>query len=309
MKKIKLLVLFLIILLSLCNIHKNMSLEDELGDLMYEAEGMRIGVSLLNHQQTFFQDLEGGMEEVASKTEVEITSKSADRDLYKQIEDIKVFIDEGMDAIILSPVDSEGIKTVVNQAIDSGIIVVTVDIAVNDVEVDCHIASDNVQGGEMAGELAVKLLKEKGSVVIIDHYGITSVGDRIDGFEHVINDYSDIRVIARKDSMGTKQRATEIIQELIMAKVDIDLIFAINEDTSIGAYDAIKGVRNADDVIIIGYDGTTLQQQLINQDDYLKASVIQDANEIGRQSVINAIKIYKDESVSKEVLVDVRMMD
>ncbi len=309
MKKILVILLSLMLLLSGCTGQKKISLEEELGNLINDAKGMRIGVSLLNHQQTFFQDLKNGMEEVSTKTSVELIAKSADRDLYKQIEDIKGFIADDLDAIILSPVDSEGIKTVVNQALEAGIIVLTVDIAVNNVEVDCHIASDNIQGGEMAGKLAVKLLKDQGNVVIIDHYGITSVDDRINGFENILNDYSTINIIAKKDSMGTKQNATEIIQELIRAKVDIDLIFAINEDTSIGAYEAIKGVRDAQDIIIIGYDGTDLQQQLINDKDNLKASVVQDAREIGRQSIINAIKLYNDVPVLNEILVDVKMMN
>lgn len=269
-----------------------------------------IGVSLLTMQHKFFQDLRDGLEKAASDYGIELNVTDSSLDLDRQVSDIENFISEGVNGIIMSPVDSKGVTEVINKAKAAHIFVVTVDIAADGVKVDSHVASDNVMGGRLAGEYAVKLLRKKGNVAIIDHHIVNSVIDRVAGFEEVLSKYPDIKIVAKKDCNGIKERAAVAASEMLEAHLNIDLIFAINDDACLGAISAIEGTDEAKKIAIIGYDATPVQQELIKKGNgMLKASVIQRPKKMGQVALETILKLLDGQKVDEKVLIEVGIFD
>ena len=151
-----------------------------------------IGVSLLTRGHIFYRDLEEGLKSEADRYGYNLLITSAEWDLGKQISQIEDFISRKTDAVIVCPVDSKGIGSGIAEANKAGIPVFTADIAAEEGKVISHIASDNVQGGRLAGEFIAGLLKGKGNVAIINQPAITSVLDRVAGFREAIEKYPDI---------------------------------------------------------------------------------------------------------------------
>ena len=121
----------------------------------------KIGISLMNRQQIFYLDLEKSFKENAKSHGIELDITNADMDATKQLNDVEGMIAGGIDALILCPVDSTTSGNIVKFANSKNIPVFTVDIGSHEGDVVCHISSDNIEGGKIAGQFMADLIKEK----------------------------------------------------------------------------------------------------------------------------------------------------
>ena len=117
-----------------------------------------IGVSIQNREAQFYQQMESGMRSEAKKYGYTVNVVDASRDNAKQQSQVEDFISQKVSAIVLTPYDSQAIGSAIVEANNAGIPVFTADIAnaSSQGKVVAHIASDNVQGGEQAGQVDVR---------------------------------------------------------------------------------------------------------------------------------------------------------
>ncbi len=252
--------------------------------------GRVIGVSLLTRAHVFYKDLEEGLRTEAAKDSFDLIITAADFDLGKQSSQIEDFITRKVDAIIVAPVDSRGIGPAIRKANEAGIPVFTADIAAQEGNVVCHIASDNVAGGRLAGEYLAKALNGKGKVAIIGQPTVTSVLDRVQGFKEAIAKYPGIQVVADVNGEGVRDKALQVSSDVLQSHPDLNGIFGINDDSALGALDAVKQYDRKG-IIIVGYDATPPAADAILKGTALKADVVQYPKKIG-QSTISQIQDY-----------------
>jgi ribose transport system substrate-binding protein len=273
-----------------------------------EKNTKTIGVSLLTRGHIFYRDLEEGLKSEADKNGYDLIITSAEWDLGKQISQIEDFISRKVDAIIVCPVDSKGIGSGIAEANKAGIPVFTADIAAEEGNVISHIASDNVQGGRLAGEYLVKLLNGKGNVAIINQPAITSVLDRVSGFREAINKYPDIKIVADVNGQGVRDRSLQVTADVLQANPQLDGIFGINDDSALGALDAVNQF-NRKGIVIIGYDATPPAVDAILKGSPLKADVIQYPKKIGIKTIDVIRDYFSKQIVPKNVPVQVGIVD
>ncbi len=267
-----------------------------------------IGVSLLTRAQVFYKDLEDGLKTEAGKQGYELIITAGEFDLGKQSAQIEDFITRKVDAIVLCPVDSRGVGPAVRKANEANIPVFTSDIAAQEGEVVCHIASDNVAGGRLAGEYLAKILGGKGNVAIIGQPTVTSVLDRVEGFKEIIAKYPEINIVADVNGEGVRDKAMQVASDVLQSHPDLQGIFGINDDSALGTLDAVQQFKR-DGVAIIGYDATPPAVDAITKGTALKADVIQYPKKIG-ENTITAIKDYfSGAAVPKIIPVEVGIVD
>lgn len=224
-----------------------------------------IGVTLLTREHQFYRDLEAGLVNEAKKFGYKLIIVAGEFDAAKQAAQIDDFISQKVDALIVAPCDSRAVGSSIAEANKANIPVFTVDIANLSTQgkVVSHIASDNVEGGRQAGKLMAKALNGKGKVVIINHPGVTSVLDRVEGFREVIAKYPGIRIIADAPAWGQRDKAMALMEDLLLKVPDIDGVFGINDDSALGALAAIEGAGKTGKIVIVGYDATPEAKQAI----------------------------------------------
>lgn len=243
-----------------------------------------IGVSLLTRHHIFYRDLEAGLQSEAQRNNYELVITSAEFDLSKQIGQIEDFIARKVDAIVVCPADSRGIGPGIRKANDAGIPVFTADIAAQEGNVVCHIASDNVAGGRLAGEFLAKALGGKGRIAIINHPAVTSVLDRVQGFKEAIAKYPGISIVADVSGQGVRDKALQASTDVLQANPKLDGIFGINDDSALGALDAVQQFKRVG-VVIVGYDATPPAEDAIRKGTALKADVVQYPQKIGTTTI------------------------
>lgn len=268
-----------------------------------------IGATLLTQTHVFYQDMVAAMQEEAAKQGLTLHIQYAEFDGSKQNNQIDTFLIQGVDALVIAPVDSAGCVPVIAEAAKKGVPVFTVDIAAHGAEVSSHIASDNVKGGEILGEYLAKALGEKGNVAIIDHPSVASVQDRTAGFVKALEKYPNMKIVQRIPGEGQRDKAFRAAQDLLQAHPDLNAIFGINDDSALGALAAVEGVGLQDKIVIVGFDGTPEARENILKGTALKADSVQFPKEIGRMAIDTISRHLRGESIPKVIPVDVSIID
>ena len=250
-----------------------------------------IGVSIQNLEAQFYQDMESGMQAEASKYGYKVIFVDANRDSAKQQSQVEDFISKKVQAIVLTPYDSQAIGSAIAEANTANIPVFTADIAnaSNQGKVVAHIASNNVQGGMQAAKLICAAVKS-GNIAIIDEPEVTSVQDRVKGFKAgIAQNCSAVKVVADVDAGGTREKANADMGDVLQSHKDLKGIFGINDDSALGAVTAIKAA-GLSHIAVVGYDASPEARTAIKKGD-MYGDAIQHPDQIGAKTV-DAIHDY-----------------
>jgi ribose transport system substrate-binding protein len=267
-----------------------------------------IGVSLLTRAHVFYKDLEEGLKSEAAKNGYELVITAGEFDLGKQSAQIEDFITRKVDAIILCPVDSRGVGPAVRKANEAKIPVFTADIAAQEGDIVCHIASDNVAGGRLGGAYLAKILGGKGEVAIIGQPTVTSVLDRVAGFKEAIAKFPGMKIVADVNGEGVRDKAMQAAVDILQSHPNLSGIFGINDDSALGALDAALQFKR-DNISIIGYDAIPAAVAAITKGTPLKADVVQYPVKIGEATIGKIKDYFSGAQVPKVVPVEVGIVD
>ncbi len=264
------------------------------------AEPLTIGVSLLTQQHPFYVALVDAMKQEARKDRVTLDIAIANQDLNKQVSDVEDLISKHVNAIILSPVDSRGVKAAVIKAQRAGIPLITVDIAADGVDVICHVATDNYAGGVEAGDLMAKALGGRGNVGIIDYPTVQSVTDRIAGFKRALSFYPNMRIVSIQPGI-TRAEALTAAQNMLQANPDLNGIFGFGDDAALAALVAVKSAGRANQVKIVGFDGMPEARNAVDKEANFVGLIRQYPETMGAIAVDAAVKVLHGQKVSKVI--------
>ena len=265
-----------------------------------------IGVSIQNREAQFYQDMENGMKSAASKYGYSLKVVDASRDNAKQQSQVEDFISQKIDAIVLTPYDSQAIGSAIVEANKAKIPVFTADIASTAKEGDvvAHIASDNVQGGAQAGKLmCAGLPNRSGAVAIIDEPEVTSVQDRVKGFKQAVAQCS-VKIVADISGGGERAKASSVMEDLLQSHKDLKGVFGINDDSALGAAKAIQAAGLSGKIVVVGYDATPEAQTAI-KNGQMYGDAIQHPDQIGSITIETIHDYFAGKTPPKKIAVDV----
>lgn len=251
-----------------------------------------IGVSIQDLEAQFYQQMEAGMQAQAKKYGYRLLFVDANRDSAKQQSQVEDFISKKVDAIVLTPYDSQAIGSAITEANNANVPVFTADIAnaSKQGKVVAHVASNNVQGGEMAASLMCKAIGGSGNIAVLDEPEVTSVQDRVKGFKAgIAQQCPNVKIVAEVDSGGSRNKAQSDMGDILQAHKDLKGVFGINDDTALGAVTAIRaaGLSN---IAVVGYDAQAEARTAI-KNGQMYGDAVQHPDQIG-QLTIDAIHNY-----------------
>ena len=128
---------------------------------------------------------------------VELRFSSADDDSRRQMEQIRQFMAEGVDLLVVSPNQTHTITPAVEEAFDAGIPVILFDRKIDSPKYTAFIGADNVEIGRIMGNYVADVLGGKGSVVEIQGLeGSSPADDRHKGFVEALSGYPHLQLLA-----------------------------------------------------------------------------------------------------------------
>ncbi len=142
--------------------------------------------------------------EAAKLGGITVIESDGQRSSPKQTADIEAAITTGVDGIVISPNEVDAMAPALQEAVDAGVPVVTIDRRVDTVPgILAHVGADNVKGGEAQGKLIVKLFPNGATVMNLQgQSGSSPAIDRNKGLHNVLDKMPDKYKIVFEDTAG-----------------------------------------------------------------------------------------------------------
>jgi len=260
------------------------------------AEGT-IGLVLSTLNNPFFVTLKEGAEAKAKDLGYKLLVLDSQNDPAKELANVEDLLSKKISLLLINPTDSDAVVSAIRAANRAEVPVVTLDRGATGGDVLSHVASDNVQGGMMAGELIVKVLGGSGKVVELQGVAGTSAArDRGEGFNAAVDAVAGIVVVASQVADFDRTKGLNVMENILQAQSDIDAVFAHNDEMALGAIKAIESSNR--DIIVVGFDGTGDAVMAVKEGAML-ATVAQQAARIGSIGVETADAILNGKVVAE----------
>ena len=268
------------------------------------ASAERIGLVISTQNNPFFVTLKEGAEAKAKELGHDLIVLDSQDNPAKELGNVEDLLVKGVDVLLINPTDSDAVVSSVKAANRSKIPVVTLDRAANGGNVVSHVASDNVLGGEMAGNFIVEKLGGKGKVVELEGIpGTTAARDRGTGFNKAAA--GKLEVVAKQAADFDRTKGLNVMENILQAQPEIQAVFAHNDEMALGALKAIEA--SGRDIFVVGFDATDDAVAAVKEAK-LAATVAQKPAEIGAIGVEVADKIVKKQAVEKNVPVALELV-
>jgi ribose transport system substrate-binding protein len=250
-----------------------------------------IAVIPKNTTHVFWKAIERGAREGAKEAGVEMIWKGSlkEDNPAQQIQIVEQFVAEGVDGIVLAPIDDTALMRPVAAAMREGIPVVIMDSPLKGEppkDFVSTVSTNNHRGGEMAGEQLGKLLDGKGKVVLFRfQQGSASAGQRETGFLEAIRKFPDIRVIVDNRYAGTTAREAQAAALSMLDKLkETDGIFCSSEQSTFGMLSALKRHHLAGSKTLVGFDASQGLVEGLRKGE-IQALVAQNPKRMGHEAV------------------------
>lgn len=169
-------------------------------------------------------------------------------DASKQARDIQNFINSGVDAIMVTPADSEAIVDPIEDALAENIPVFTTDATAATEKIGMYTGFDNQFAGQRVGENTVSILEEEngepaGEVLELTLQQTSQIGvDRHESFLEVVDEYPDINVNSLNVGNSQEESATKTFNALQRGVPDLIATHGLNP--MLGAVNALQRSNN-----------------------------------------------------------------
>jgi len=159
-------------------------------------------------------------------------------------------------AIIIDIANADASPNNLKRATDAGIPVFCMDREINVTGIaKAQLISDNFQGAQLGAEYFVKLLGEKGNFVeFVGKESDTNAGVRSKGFHSIIDQYPDMKMVARETANWSQTEAYSDMESILQANPKINGVICGNDTMALGAQAAIEAAGRAD-IVVMGFDG------------------------------------------------------
>lgn len=223
-------------------------------------------------------------------------------DREQQVQVVENFIGQRVSAIVLAPLDRKGLVAPVETAVRGKIPVVIIDSGLESKAHSSFVATDNREGGRIAGRNLGKLLGGKGNVILLRYaVGSASTEEREEGFLGVMKkDFPAIKLISTDQHAGATRDSAKRVSENLLNRFgkQVNGVFASNESAASGMLLALRDAGLAGGKVkFVAFDaGETLNAGLKAGD--VAGFVVQNPMQMGYLGVKTAVAVLRGEKVS-----------
>ena len=273
-----------------------------------DSDEVRIGLSVSTLANPFFVDLADGAQEAADELGVELIVVDSEDDPSREADNMQDLIQQQVDVLLVNPTDADAIVPSIQQANSQDIPVITLDRSADGGEVVSHIASDNVAGGEMAGEHLIELIGGEGRVVELQGIpGASAARERGEGFNNVVGANDSVEIIAQQTANFNRGEGLNVFQNVLQATENIDGVFAHNDEMILGAIEAADSAGVLDDMVFVGFDAVDDAISAVEAGE-LDATVAQQPALIGRLGVETGVEYLETGDIESSIPVELQLV-
>ena len=187
----------------------------------------------------------------------------------KQISDIRDLLSRGADGLVVAPLQSNGLQSVLDSAASKNVPVILIDRQTAGKpckDFITNIQSDFVRQGKQAAEQLDKITNGKAQIAVLEGApGASVTNDRTKGFNDYLKQHSGLKVVASQTGNFVRTDGQQVMEQIIQANPNINAVYAENDEMALGAISALKssGKNPGTDIKMVSIDGTKDAAQAI----------------------------------------------
>ena len=242
-----------------------------------------------------------------------VTGLASEAEVEKQVQQLQDAVSAGADAIVIGPTDSVALAPQVAEAYASGIPIIIVDTMIATDDYSAAYLTDNVSAGKTAAEEMIARLKKQGVseeeeaqiAVQVGASGSQTIIDRLAGFNEYWEANAPEKWVVLNDDVkvndGDISKAVGFTQDFLTTYPNIKGVFGPNNGSTVGF---VTGLIEADrtDVIMVGFDFSDEIKNMIEQDKFEVATIVQKQYMMGYEGVKAGYDLATGGSVAEKTV-------
>ena len=274
---------------------------------MAEAD-YTIVVNLKTLSSEYWQTVKSGIDKAAEELgiTIDVQGPPAESDIAGQVNQIETQLAGAPDAIIIAPDDNDAVVGVLESSGYEGIVIFcdTTNTYENQTS---FVGTSNDEAAYGGGVYGVNINGEATKALIIyGQEGDNTSNLRKSGYEKALSE-AGLEPVAEMSGNNNTADSKTVMEGQLISNPDINLVLCHNDDSALGAIEAIKEA-GVEGISVIGFDGNVSALESISAGE-MKATIAQQPAEMGYLSVMTAVSALKGETVEKVISVPTVVID
>lgn len=272
------------------------------------AEDFTIVVNLKTLSSEYWQTVKSGIDKAAEELglTIDVQGPPAESDIQGQVNQIETQLTGNPDAIIIAPDDNDAVVGVLESTGYQGIVVFC-DTTNTFENQTAFVGTSNDEAAYGGGVYGAALNgADTKALIIYGQEGDNTSNLRKSGYEKALEE-AGLTPVAEMSGNNNTADSKNVMEAQLISNPDINLVLCHNDDSALGALEAIKEAGK-EGIAVIGFDGNTSALESIAAGE-LKATIAQQPAEMGYLSVMTAVAALKGETVEKVVSVPTVVID
>ncbi len=225
----------------------------------HESKKVKVGILFSSYKASRWPLENKYLEEKIKKLGGELITKITEGDELEQNAQADELFNEGIDVLIIIPVNANNAAGIVRKAHSKGIKVIAYDILVRNTDLDFFVTFTGVKAGEFMAEYTVKRIPEGNYILLYGDRSDKNAQDIHKGVRNVLEPYINNGKINILFESYTEQWATENAEHLAAKAIQfsgtkVDAIIATFNSITYGAEAAVKKYNLQDSILVVGHD-------------------------------------------------------
>lgn len=277
------------------------------------AMAQSIGVSVAWFDDNFLTSMRQAMEAEAETQGYEIQFLDAQGDIGRQLSQVQSLAAQGVDAIIINPVDTAATSSMTGEAVlqDIPLVYVNREPEGSDLNEEgvVFVGSDQKKAGEMQmAALAERLGGEGNVAIMLGELSSGTTHERTEGVKEVAAEYPGIEIVAEQPADYQRTKAIDLMTNWVVGGQEINAIAANNDEMAIGALNAMRQLGiSPEDILVGGIDATRDAIESM-QSGEMAVTVFQDPVGQGGGAVKAAIDLAEGREIENITLVPFQLV-
>ena len=275
------------------------------------GEKIKVGFVVQDLTINYFLNVVKGVEDKQDQYNMEVQVIDGQSDATTQVTAVENLITQGVDCIVICPVDTVAPEAAVKQAQDAGIPVITWSEKIEGC--NAWVAVDNyeygMENGKIAGQWILDNLdkQEDAKVMYVYVQENEQLIERGEGMMDGVASLAPNAETVAIQSGNTTEAGMEAVETTLAKYPDLNVIVCSNDSVALGAYEAMVAAgKGEDEVCITGQDADQKNLEYISEGTILKGTVDLDAYGQGELLCKTVQQVLEEGTIEEPIYVSFR---
>ena len=227
----------------------------------------------------------------------------------QQVNGVLDLVAQGVDGILISPIDAVATRPAYEAAADAGIPIMSIARAADSPHQTLFITMDEHQIGWDIANWLIEAMDGSGKIAMISGpSGASTFRNLSEGFHERAAESSDIEIVFESNGPLTRERGLSVAEDILVSHPDVRGIYGANHELGLGASQAIGTAGLLGQVLVTGMNGVPPAVAAVRRGDM---GLTVDLNPVawGRLGVDTMIAHLDGQTIDQQVFIEHRLID